>query len=114
MKKLVPSSGIGACATNRSPVLVLGCRKYGRKNLEALENRAAGIWLSANGRLVSGSVIRELPKFPAINDGLIAKELNSVSVRILVSSRLAKKKALSFLMGPPALPPNWFRRSFGR
>src|SRR5712691_12898224 len=114
MKKLVASSGIGACATKRSPVLVFGWRKYGRKNLDALENRAAGIWLFVKGRFVCGSVIRVLPKFPASNVGLIANELNSVSVRILVSSRLAKKKALSFLMGPPTLPPNWLRRSFGR
>src|SRR2546423_2862778 len=113
MKKLVPSSGIGACATNRSPVLVLGWRKYGKKNLDALENRAAGIWLLANGWFVRGSVIRVLPKFPASNAGLIANELNSVSVRIFVSSKLAKKKALSFRIGPPALPPNLFRRSFG-
>src|SRR4051794_36654659 len=114
MKKFVPSSGIGACATKRSPVLVFGCRKYGKKNLDAAENRAAGIWLFVKGRFVSGSVIRVLPKFPPRGAGLMANELNSVLVRFLVSSRLAKKKALSFLMGPPALPPNWFRRSFGR
>src|SRR6266581_4011113 len=114
VNKFVASSGIGACATNRSPVLVFGWRKYGRKNLEAPENRDSEIWLLGNGCPLSGSVMRVLPKFPARSDGGTTNELNNCSVRIRVSSKLAKKNVLSFLMGPPALPPNWLRRSFGR
>src|ERR1041385_8877310 len=106
MNKLVAPSGMGAWATKRAPVVVLACRKYGRKNLEAAESRAAGIWLSAKGWLVSGSVISAAPKFPALREGLMAKELKSVSVRMRVSSKLPKKKVLSFWIGPPALPPN--------
>src|ERR1051326_9143130 len=92
-KRLVPSAGIGAAATKRSPLAVLGCRKYGRKNFEALEKRLAGIWLFGNCALVSGSVIRVPPKLPANSDGLIAKELNNCSVRMRVSSRLVKKRS---------------------
>src|SRR5207237_3720120 len=89
-------------------------RKYGKKNLDAPEKLATGIWLLGNGCPVSGSVMRVLPKFPANRAGLMAKELNNCSVRIFVSSKLAQKNALSFRIGPPALPPNWLRRSFGR
>ena len=73
-----------------------------------------GIWLFANGWFVVGSVTFVLPKNPVWSAGLIAKELNSVSVRIRVSSKLTKPKVLSFLIGPPALPPNWCLLNFGR
>src|SRR5215467_2049305 len=104
--RLVPSSGMGAAATKRSPLLTFGCRKYGRKNLDALENRFAGIWLFGNWAPLRGSVILVEPKLPASSDGLIAKELNNCSVRMRVSSKLVKKNIMSFLIGPPALPPN--------
>src|SRR5262245_31888704 len=100
MKKFVPSSGIGACAT-KLPELAVGWRKYGRKNFEAPETRLEGIWLFGNCWPFSGSVMRVFPKLPASSEGLIANELNNASVRIRVSSTLAKKNALSFLMGPP-------------
>src|SRR5579864_6712455 len=56
-----------------------------------------------------GEVATTWDRTEALGTKLVCVELNLCSN----PSKLAKKKLVSFLIGPPTLPPNWFSRNGG-